>query len=513
MKLSPRELDHLILHNAGSLAQKRLARGAKLNAAEAIALIATVVMERARDGDATVAQLMSDSRTMLGVNQVLPGIPSMVTNVQVECTFRDGTKLVTVHDPISQTNGDLELALYGSFLPAPNVTIFPPTPPAPFGSLLATPPGHLFNPTTHPQVPLNKNSSPILLSVTNTTDRPIQVGSHYHFLECNPYLSFDRSQSHGRRLNIAAGTAVRFEPGEVKTVSLVKIGGNQVVRGGNNLTDGPANTELAPKEIMDKVKLAGFLHVPADTVKGSHVSMTRASYTATYGPTTGDRVRLGDTALVIEIEKDAAEAYYGDEIKFGGGKVLRDGLGQATGFDPKATLDTVITNALIVDYTGIYKADVGIKDGLIHGIGKAGNPDTQDGVHPNLVVGVNTEAIAGEGLILTAGGIDSHIHYICPQLADEAIASGLTTMLGGGTGPASGTCATTCTPSPNAMKVSKLFSAPSPLPLIHTVYVADDDSSYGLAAAQLWVHGEGKQQQAGGHDGDYASGRVRVEAA
>ncbi len=163
-----------------------------------------------------------------------------------------------------------------------------------------------------------------------------------------------------------------------------------------------------------------------------------------YGPTSGDRVRLGDTDLIIEVEKD--ETIVGEECKFGGGKVLRDGMGQASGVSQKEALDVIITNALVVDYTGIYKADVGIKNGRIAGIGKAGNPHIMPGVDPNLVCGVTTEAIAGEGMILTAGGIDAHIHFICPQQINEAIASGLTTMIGGGTGPAHGTAATTCTP-------------------------------------------------------------------
>jgi urease subunit alpha len=163
-----------------------------------------------------------------------------------------------------------------------------------------------------------------------------------------------------------------------------------------------------------------------------------------YGPTTGDRVRLGDTDLTIEVERD--HTVYGEECKFGGGKVLRDGMGQATGVTQDDALDLVITNALIVDYSGIYKADVGIKDGRIKGIGKAGNPDVMPGVDKELVVGVTTEVIAGEGKILTAGALDVHVHFICPQQIEEAIASGITTMLGGGTGPATGTNATTCTP-------------------------------------------------------------------
>ena len=172
------------------------------------------------------------------------------------------------------------------------------------------------------------------------------------------------------------------------------------------------------------------------------VSLPRKIYADMYGPTTGDKVRLADTELFIEVEDDLTQ--YGDEVKFGGGKVIRDGMGQSQISRDGGAVDTVITNALVVDVTGIYKADVGLKDGLIHAIGKAGNPDTQDGV--NIIIGPSTEAIAGEGHILTAGGFDSHIHFICPQQIDDALHSGLTTMLGGGTGPAHGTLATTCTP-------------------------------------------------------------------
>jgi urease subunit alpha len=179
----------------------------------------------------------------------------------------------------------------------------------------------------------------------------------------------------------------------------------------------------------------------------------RADYASMYGPTTGDRVRLADTDLIIEVERDLTATgtggnapRYGEEVKFGGGKVIRDGMGQSQVTRAAGAVDTVITNALIVDWTGIYKADVGLKDGLIHKIGKAGNPDTQPGV--DIIIGPGTEAIAGEGRILTAGGFDSHIHFICPQQIDDALHSGLTTMLGGGTGPAHGTLATTCTPGP-----------------------------------------------------------------
>ncbi len=174
------------------------------------------------------------------------------------------------------------------------------------------------------------------------------------------------------------------------------------------------------------------------------MKLDRRAYAAMYGPTTGDRVALGDTGLTLRVEKDLGS--YGDECKFGGGKVLRDEMGQMAGADDAHALDVVITNALIVDWTGIYKADIGIKHGRIVGIGKAGNPTVMNGVSPEMIVGVTTEAIAGEGLIVTAGGIDAHVHFICPQQVYEALASGVTTFIGGGTGPATGTNATTCTP-------------------------------------------------------------------
>ena len=172
--------------------------------------------------------------------------------------------------------------------------------------------------------------------------------------------------------------------------------------------------------------------------------MSRAHYANMFGPTTGDRIRLADTDLIVEVEKDFTT--YGEEVKFGGGKVIRDGMGQSQRGRGEGAVDTVITNALIIDHWGIVKADVGIKDGKIAGIGKAGNPDVQPGV--NIIVGPGTEAIAGEGKILTAGALDTHIHFIAPQQIDEALYSGVTTMLGGGTGPATGTNATTCTPGP-----------------------------------------------------------------
>jgi urease subunit alpha len=189
--------------------------------------------------------------------------------------------------------------------------------------------------------------------------------------------------------------------------------------------------------------------------------LPRGRYAAMFGPTTGDRVRLGDTSLVVEVESDATT--YGDECKFGGGKVLRDAQGQAVGRRDADALDCVITNALILDVTGIRKGDIGIKDGRIAGIGKAGNPDTMAGVTPGMVVGVTTDAIAAEGLIVTAGGIDAHVHFISPQQIDEALAAGITTVIGGGTGPSSGTNATTCTPG--IFNLARMLQATDALPL------------------------------------------------
>ncbi len=187
--------------------------------------------------------------------------------------------------------------------------------------------------------------------------------------------------------------------------------------------------------------------------------MSRAAYADMYGPTAGDRLRLADTDLVIEVERDLT--VYGEEVKFGGGKVIRDGMGQSQATRAQGAVDTVITNALIVDHTGIYKADIGLRDGRIAKIGKAGNPDTQPAV--DIVIGPGTEIIAGEGKILTAGGFDSHIHFICPQQVEDALHSGLTTMLGGGTGPAHGTLATTCTPGP--WHIGRMLQAADALPM------------------------------------------------
>lgn len=459
MKLSPRELEKLRLHQAGFLAQKRLARGLRLNYPETVALISTQVLELIRDGK-SVAELMDLGKQLLGRSNVLPVVYSILDVVQVEGTFPDGTKLVTVHHPISRETGDLSLALYGSFLPVPSSDRFSPV------SIEKVDAGEIV--TKSGTIILNKGRRAVKLSVTNKCDRPIQIGSHYHFVETNPYLVFDRKLSYGLRLNILAGTAVRFEPGDTKSVVLVEIGGKKVIRGGNNLSDGPLSPDSLTK-VMEKVKSLSFGHVSeanalegiVGEVESLTTSVDRELYASVFGPTAGDKIRLGDTQLYAEVEKDFT--VYGDECKFGGGKVLREGMGQASGIGSSEALDTVITNALIIDYTGIYKADIGIKGSLISGIGKAGNPDVMDGVTPGMIFGVNTEVIAGEGLIVTAGGVDTHIHFICPQLADEAICGGLTTLVGGGTGPAHGTMATTCTPSPDHMKM--MLQATDGIPL------------------------------------------------
>jgi urease subunit alpha len=188
-------------------------------------------------------------------------------------------------------------------------------------------------------------------------------------------------------------------------------------------------------------------------------SMTRAAYAQMFGPTVGDKMRLADTDLVIEVEKDFT--IYGEEVKFGGGKVIRDGMGQSQRPRSEGAVDTIITNALVLDHWGILKADIAIKDGRIAAIGKAGNPDVQPNV--DIIIGPGTEVIAGEGKIVTAGGIDTHVHYICPQQIDEAIYSGLTTMMGGGTGPATGTAATTCTPGP--WHIKRMLQAADAFPM------------------------------------------------
>ncbi|WP_426756909.1 urease subunit gamma [Myxococcus sp. Y35] len=251
MHLSPRDVDKLLLHQAGFLAQKRLARGVRLNYPEAVALIATQLLEFIRDGRG-VAELMDLGRQLLGRAQVMDGVPEMLAEVQVEGTFPDGSKLVTVHHPVVAEHGNLELALYGSFLPVPPLERF--------GAVPARMEGRPGEVRVQPgDILLNDGRDTVTLGVTHRGDRPIQVGSHYHFFETNRALVFDRAQAYGRRLDIPAGTAVRFEPGERKTVQLVAIAGDSVVRGGNALGSGKV-TPGGRERALEAVRAQGFGH-------------------------------------------------------------------------------------------------------------------------------------------------------------------------------------------------------------------------------------------------------------
>ena len=237
MHLTPHELDKLTLHQAGFLAQKRLARGLRLNHPEAVALIATQILEFIREGR-RVSELMDLGRQLLGRAEVMDGVPELVHEVQIEGTFPDGTKLVTIHNPIVAERGNLELALYGSFLPVPvrlkpdATAVAVATTGVASGFSRTDKPGEIF--CAPGDIVANEGRDVTRLSVTNSGDRPIQVGSHYHFVETNAALMFDRKAAHGMRLDIPAGTAVRLEPGETKTVPLVAIAGRRVIRGGNN---------------------------------------------------------------------------------------------------------------------------------------------------------------------------------------------------------------------------------------------------------------------------------------
>ncbi|CAN0126581.1 unnamed protein product, partial [Ectocarpus fasciculatus] len=277
----------------GFLAQKRLARGTRLNLPECVALIATQLLEFIRNG-ASVAELQDTGRKMLGHRQVMPGVASEMHEVQVEGTFPDGTKLVTIHVPICKEDGDLALALQGSFLPVPDLSVFGDSE----GESISL--GEVLTPEGE-QLEINKGRPTLSLSVTNMGDRPIQVGSHFHFVETNKELRFDRRRAYGKRLHILAGTAVRFEPGDTKTVTLVDIAGNRVIRGGNALCDGPVDP-AAWDGIMEKIVAEGFGHQdePGSMEdEGAKTTVTRANYAAVFGPTTGDVVRLADTDLYV----------------------------------------------------------------------------------------------------------------------------------------------------------------------------------------------------------------------
>ncbi|KAL9014751.1 MAG: hypothetical protein Q9173_000603 [Seirophora scorigena] len=380
---------------------------------------------------------MALGKTMLGRRHVLPSVVESLTELMIEGTFPSGTYLVTVHHPISSDDGNLEKALYGSFLPIPPAGLFSVPDPADYHA--------------------HKMPGAVI---------PVKEG--------NIVLHEGRKRKSLRVASKAPGTSVRFEPGESKTVTIVEIAGRRIMEGGNGLASGPVDPSRH-EEIQSRLQDNGFAHVADPSNDSAHkaASMTREAYAGMFGPTTGDIVRLGSTDLWILVEKDFT--IYGDECKFGGGKTLRDGMAQASGRAQADCLDTLITNALIVDWSGIYKADIGIKDGVIIGVGKAGNPDVMDGVSASMVPGSGTDVIAGEGKIVTAGGIDSHIHFICPQQAYEAIAAGITTFLGGGTGPSTSTNATTCTPGQNHIR--QMLQACDGLPVNVGITGKGNDSS------------------------------------
>ncbi|KAJ4164388.1 hypothetical protein LMH87_006064 [Akanthomyces muscarius] len=472
MHLIPREIDKLLISQTGFLAQRRLARGIKLNATEATALITNVIQELIRDGNHSVSQLMDLGQRVLGRRHVDPCATSVVVGLQIEGTFRTGTHLVTIDQPIATDDGDLELAMYGSCIAAPSQDLFPQVNVQDFAHEKM--PGCVIA-AKGSSIQLSKDRKRIRLRVTNKGDRPVQVGSHYHFIETNPYLDFDRLKSYGFHLDIPAGTSARFEPGDVKTVTLVEVGGLKTIRGGSSIAPGRIDLSMA-NTILRRLEAEGFRHTPEDPPLSdgslAPATMERADYAGMYGPTTGDRVRLSTTDLWIKVEQDFTT--YGDECAFGGGKTLRDGIGQASGRAAADCLDLVITNALIVDWSGIFKADIGVRHGHIVGIGKAGNPDVMDGVLPSLIIGSNTDVIAGEGKIITAGGIDTHCHFICPQQADESLASGVTTQFSGGTGPSTATVAANCTPGKN--NIRRMMQACDSLPLNYGVIGKGSDS-------------------------------------
>lgn len=336
-------------------------------------------------------------------------------------------------------------------------------------------------------VALNPGRKTTRLKVSNTGDRAVQVGSHYHFFEANPTLRFDRHRAFGMHLNIPAGLAVRFEPGDTKTITLVDYGGQRIVHGFAGLVEGPLDDDATRRAAFAKLAEYGFQHEPADdealdnAVEEATISTVR--YSELYGPTVGDTVTLADTNLVVRIERDLTGTFPGDESIYGGGKSIRDGMAQ----DPQGTRangcpDTVITSAIVIDpICGVVKADVGIRDGRIVALGKAGNPHLQDGVHPDLVIGASTEIIAGEHRILTAGGVDTHIHYLAPQQAEEGLSNGITTFFGGGTGPAEGTKGTTCTPG--AFHIHSMLRAAESMP-VNTGFLGKGSGSLPEALAE-----------------------------
>ncbi|KAL5590947.1 hypothetical protein FOBRF1_014504 [Fusarium oxysporum] len=460
MHYTPREVEKLLFSQAGRLAQRRLAHGRKLNHLESSALIATVLQEIIHNEDYSVADLMKLGKGILGRRNVHPSVAGTLKQMQVEGTFETGTHLITIHNPISTDEGDLKMALYGSFLPIPTLDLFPAVNEADFHPLAM--PGAI-RPADTGDIVLNASRNRVRLTVTNQGTRAVHIGSHFHFMETNPDLDFDRGKAYGYHLDLPAGEFLRFEPNEPKTVTLVQIGGSRIIQGGSGYAKGPVDPTNVQK-ILQQLQQAGYRHslegsTGQQTVKPCSIS--REKYASAYGPTTGDYIRLGSTDLWVKVEKDYTS--YGDECTLGCGKTIRDGMGAASGCSDADCLDLAIINAVIIDWTGIFKADIGVKDGAIVGIGKAGNPATMDGVSDNMVIGSNTDIIDAGGKIVTAGGIDTHVHNICPQQAFEAISSGITTLFGGGTGPSTSSTAVNGTASKKYIR--QMMQACDQLPL------------------------------------------------
>jgi urease len=298
-------------------------------------------------------------------------------------------------------------------------------------------------------------------------------------METNSHLEFDRLKAYGYHLDLPSGEFMRFEPNEPKTVTIVQIGGFKIIQGGSGHALGPIHDRNASK-ILQALRQSGYLHSEEASngePEPEPISISRSKYAASYGPTTGDSLRLGSTDLWIKIEKDYTT--YGDECTLGCGKSIRDGMGAASGCSDADCLDLAIINAVVIDWTGIYKADIGVKDGVIIAIGKAGNPAAFDGVSRDMIIGSNTDIIDAGGKIITAGGIDTHVHHICPQQANDAIASGVTTLIGGGTGPSTSSAAVNSTTSKRYIK--QMMQAFDNIPLnIGLVGKGADSGAAGL---------------------------------
>ena len=323
-------------------------------------------------------------------------------------------------------------------------------------------------------IALHSGRETLTVEVLNTGDRAVQIGSHYHFFEANPALRFDRRAAYGMHLAIGAGLAIRFEPGTTRTVTLVPFSGARECIGFAGLVGGPLDDAGRRVRALSALESGGFEDSgPASSTRtgGTAPVLDRRDYVDIYGPTVGDRVVLADTCLTVSPTVDynatpsAGVCGFGDEAVYGGGKAIRDGMAQdPAGTRSSGALDLVITGGTIIDaVAGVVKGDIGVRDGRIVAIGKAGNPGLQDGVHPDLVIGPGTEVASAEHCLVTAGGIDTHIHFIAPQQVEEALSNGVTTLFGGGTGPAEGTKGTTCTPG--EWNIHRMLEAAEGLPV------------------------------------------------